>query len=218
MYETFSDAFVKSRPLDDLQVLLRSVVGKYPKCFKVDVFERQPLAENVLDQLMQREGWNADTATSLLKFYHFPMQFRSRFKAGLTRIDLDGKVVGRLSIEDAETVRETAMRQVRDAKERNDRIKNSGANVPTTLLPKVKLPPEKPAVSILSGIKEMKARLLAAATEIEAKIQDEFPEELIELFPDLERSISKLMEGAEEIIEHCKPRTNGKHHDGEMRV
>jgi sRNA-binding protein len=218
MYETFIGAIFKPRPIDEVKALFEHAAGKYPKCFMSDFYERQPLSESVVDDLAQREGWSHDTAKAVIKYYHWPWQFRSRFQDGLNRINLDGKVVGRLSVEDADAVRSGALTQMREMKEKGDRIKNSGANIPVTILPKVKLPPEKPAVSILSGIKEMKARLLADVSELQEKIQDLFPEELIELFPDLERSISKLMEGAEEVVAYCKPKTNGKSHDHEARV
>ena len=202
MYDTHLQDFVRSRPIEELKQIMQHVIGKYPKCFYEDFYARQPLADSVLDQLAQREGWTIETAAAVLKFYHWPFQFRSRFKAGLSLINLDGRVEGKLSDEDARQVREDAMRRIEQNKERHKVASKNRSSIPATMLPIVK-PPENPAMSIILGVKHLKAKLLADAREIEARIQDTFPEELIELFPDLERSISKLMEGAQEIIEYC---------------
>jgi sRNA-binding protein len=215
-YETCLTDVIKPRPLDDLKRLFEHVVGKYQRCFKNDFYERQPLADNVIDELCVREGWNLDTAKAIVKFYHFPWQFRSRFQGGMIRVDLDGKVRGKLSVEDAEAIRHYALSQMKEQKEKHERIKNSGANIPVTFLPKVKIP-EKPATSILSGLKQLKAQLAADVSELELKIQDLFPEELVEVLPDLERPISQLMEAIEQIQGLCKSRTNGAAHDHEER-
>jgi hypothetical protein len=37
------------------------------------------------------------TAVSILRFYHRPWEFRLRFKAGIDRINIDGRVEGRLA-------------------------------------------------------------------------------------------------------------------------
>jgi sRNA-binding protein len=212
MYDTYQDEFVKPRSFEDLNLMLQHLVGKYPKTFAVDSYERQPLAASVLDEVMRREGWTRENATAILKYYHHPWEFRRRFKAGINRIDLDGRANGKLTDEDARTVREEAKRQMDEKKARkiaapapvfpqhNGSIlapaaaaTNGTANAEAT----------NPAMHIILGVKALKQTLKVQSEELARQLREIFPAELIELFPDLERSVSKMMEGAEEVVKYC---------------
>lgn len=208
-YETFQDEFVRQRPIDEMTAMLQYVCGRYPKCFFADFYERQPLAPSVLDDLMQREGWSGETATSILKFYHRPWEFRLRFKSGMNRLNLDGKPEGKLVEEDAKAVRTEAQQQRKAYREKLREEMQLPAAAPQFVRRQVPIP-DNPAISIITGVKALKEKLRTDAEELAERMRDTFPAELVELFPDLERSISKVMDGVSEIIEYCQPKAQGE--------
>jgi sRNA-binding protein len=206
MYDTYQDEFVKRRSFEELNLMLQHLVGKYPKAFAAEFFERQPLGANVLDELMQRENWTRDNAIAILKYYHSPWGFRMGFRAGINKIDLDGRANGKLTDEDARTVREEAKRQIDENKARKSAVSAPAAPRHNGLIPApaaTYAAASNPAVNIIQGVKALKEKLKLQSEQLADQLREIFPAELIELFPDLERSISKMMEGAEEVVKYC---------------
>jgi sRNA-binding protein len=193
---------------NEIDTTIEMLAMKYPKCFFADHRMRLPLKKNIEADL-ETDGAKIDPylLTQTLEWYQSSWGYLYAVIGGKPRIDLNGKEVASVTQQE----RAAAEKKLAESK-RADALKrqsysshSSGASngrLPPAVLPRV---PESinPALSIISGFKELKKKLHTESEELAARMREIFPAELVELFPDLERSISKMMEGATEVIEYC---------------
>jgi ProP effector len=84
---------------------VRHLATQFPKCFFEQPELRRPLKRNITDDLEERKVLNRDKCLAAVNRYESSFTYCYGIIAGAERVDLDGRVVGKVTEQEQEKTR-----------------------------------------------------------------------------------------------------------------